>query len=293
MINNISEPIHLSINLKGNLLSLDKPVVMGILNVTSDSFYNKSRVKNVEEATLLTTQMLHAGAGIIDIGASSSRPGAKITSAANEMEMLLPFLESLIQKFPHTPFSVDTYHAKTAFAAVNAGASMINDISAGKIDEEMFSVVAALKVPYVMMHMQGIPENMQHAPHYEHVVNETINYFVERVASARKAGIIDLIIDPGFGFGKSLEHNFQLLQHLKLFQVFQLPILCGLSRKSLINKVLQTTADQALNGTTVLNTVALLNGANILRVHDVLEAKQAIDLIHFYSQVKANENEEV
>jgi dihydropteroate synthase len=283
MINNISAPIPLSINLKGNLLLLDKPIVMGVLNITKDSFYEKSRFQNNDDLITQTEKMLSAGAAIIDVGAASSRPGAKLISAEEEIDLLLPALQNLLQHFPEAVFSIDTYNSKTAIAAAEMGAALINDISAGAIDDQMFSAIAALNIPYVMMHMQGIPEHMQKSPKYDDVVQETIQYFVHKVEIARQAGIKDIIIDPGFGFGKSLEHNFMLLKNLKLFEVFQLPILCGLSRKSFINKVINTKADEALNGTTVLNTIALLNGANILRVHDALEAKQTIDLVNYYS----------
>lgn len=283
MINNLSESLPLSINIKGRLISLEKPLVMGILNITNDSFYEKSRVKYIEQAILVTSEMLKAGASIIDIGAASSRPGAKLVNAATELEILMPVLEGLLQHFPETIFSVDTYNAKTAEFVIDSGAGMINDISAGSIDKDMFALMAQKNVPYVMMHMQGIPEFMQISPQYENVVEETIQYFVEKVGMAQQAGINDIIIDPGFGFGKSLDHNYHLLKNLPLFKVFDKPILCGLSRKSIINKVIHTTADKALNGTTVLNTIALLNGANILRVHDVLEAQQAIELVNYYA----------
>jgi dihydropteroate synthase len=286
MINSLSESITLSINLKGNLLSLKTPLVMGILNITNDSFYKKSRFIGNDNIIEVAQQMFDAGATIIDIGAASSRPGAKLIEAEKEIETLLPVLENLVKHFPEAFFSIDTYHSKTAKYAVDAGAAMINDISSGSIDKEMFSVIAALNVPYVMMHMQGIPETMQDAPSYSNVVKETLNYFIEKVSLARQLGIKDVIIDPGFGFGKALNHNYLLLQQLHLFNIFQVPILCGLSRKSFINKIIETNADSALNGTTVLNTIALLNGANILRVHDVIEAQQAVRLVQYYLTTK-------
>lgn len=286
MINNLSESFPLSINIKGKLLSLKKPVVMGILNINNDSFYVKSRMQDAEEATELTSKMLQSGAQIIDVGAASSRPGAKLMGFSEEIDLLLPVLERLILQFPETPFSVDTYNSKTAEVVIKAGAAIINDISAGNIDKNMLAVVAQYKVPYIMMHMQGIPEFMQDAPKYEHVVQETIQFFVEKVGLAKQAGVKDIIIDPGFGFGKTLAHNYSLLKYLHLFKAFQLPLLCGLSRKSIVNKVINTSAEKALNGTTVLNTIALLNGASILRVHDVLEAKEAVELVHYYSSIK-------
>jgi dihydropteroate synthase len=205
---------------------------------------------------------------------------------SEEIDLLLPVLERLILQFPETPFSVDTYNSKTAEVVIKAGAAIINDISAGNIDKNMLAVVAQYKVPYIMMHMQGIPEFMQDAPKYEHVVQETIQFFVEKVGLAKQAGVKDIIIDPGFGFGKTLAHNYSLLKYLHLFKAFQLPLLCGLSRKSIVYKVINTSAEKALNGTTVLNTIALLNGASILRVHDVLEAKEAVELVHYYSSIK-------
>lgn len=286
MINSLSESITLSINLKGNLLSLKTPLVMGILNITNDSFYKKSRFIGNDNIIEVAQQMFNAGATIIDIGAASSRPGAKLIEAEKEIETLLPVLENLVKHFPEAFFSIDTYHSKTAKYAVDAGAAMINDISSGSIDKEMFSVIAALNVPYVMMHMQGIPETMQDAPSYSNVVKETLDYFIEKVSLARQLGIKDVIIDPGFGFGKALDHNYLLLQQLHLFNIFQVPILCGLSRKSIVNKIIETNPDNALNGTTVLNTIALLNGANILRVHDVLEAQQAVRLVQYYLTTK-------
>lgn len=286
MINNLSESFPLSINIKGKLLSLKKPVVMGIVNINNDSFYVKSRMQDAEEATELTSKMLQSGAQIIDVGAASSRPGAKLMGFSEEIDLLLPVLERLILQFPETPFSVDTYNSKTAEVVIKAGAAIINDISAGNIDKNMLAVVAQYKVPYIMMHMQGIPEFMQDAPKYEHVVQETIQFFVEKVGLAKQAGVKDIIIDPGFGFGKTLAHNYSLLKYLHLFKAFQLPLLCGLSRKSIVNKVINTSAEKALNGTTVLNTIALLNGASILRVHDVLEAKEAVELVHYYSSIK-------
>jgi dihydropteroate synthase len=286
MINHISASIPFSINVKGNLLHLNKPIVMGILNITDDSFYSNSRYKSTEDITSATSKMLAQGAAIIDIGAASSRPGAKLIKEELEMEILLPVIEALVKQFPEAIFSVDTYHSKTAKAAVASGAAIINDISAGSIDKEMMSTIASLNVPYIMMHMQGLPEFMQDAPTYKDVVQDTFDYFIEKIALARQFGIKDIIIDPGFGFGKNLAHNYKLLANLKLFEIFQLPILCGLSRKSLINKVIHTTADTALNGTSILNTIALLNGAHILRVHDVLEAHQAIELVQYYSSTK-------
>lgn len=260
---------------------------MGILNVNNDSFYEKSRFATKESIHKHVEKMHQAGADIIDLGAASSRPGAKLVSAIDEIDVLLPIFKSLVHEFPSITFSIDTYNAQTARTLVNEGAAIINDISAGMYDSLMFETISDLGIPYIMMHIQGVPETMQLSPAYEHVVKDTIDYFVERIGLARQAGIKDIIIDPGFGFGKNLEHNYTLLKNLHLFKIFDCPILCGLSRKSVINKVINTKAEDALNGTTVLNTIALMNGANILRVHDVLEAKQAVELFHFYSN--ANE----
>lgn len=285
MINNLSESIPLSINLSGKLYSLKKPLVMGVININDDSFFKGSRYTQTQQIIKGVEQMQQSGADIIDIGAASSRPGAKLIDATSEIKILIPVLKTLVKEFPHLPFSIDTYHSQTAMAAVDDGAALINDISAGKIDEQMFKCVSHLKVPYIMMHMLGLPENMQHSPQYNNVVKETLGFFVERVGLARQCGIVDIIIDPGFGFGKTVEHNYILLQQLSLFKIFNLPILAGLSRKSFINKIIHTNPENALNGTTVLNTIALLNGANILRVHDVLEAKQAVELVHYYSSL--------
>jgi dihydropteroate synthase len=282
MINPLSTQIPFSINVKGKLLSLSKPIVMGVVNVTPDSFFKNSRVNDMGELCSRVQAMWDSGSAIVDIGAASSRPGAALVSSNDELKVLMPALQLLVKKFPEIPFSIDTYNAETARVCVGEGAAIINDISSGNIDQKMFETIASLRVPYIMMHMQGIPETMQHNPTYSDVLDEMIEFFLSKVTLAQELGINDIIIDPGFGFGKSLEHNYFLLRHLKQLNVFQLPILCGLSRKSFINKVIHTNPETALNGTTVLNTIALLNGANILRVHDVLEAKQAIDLINFY-----------
>ncbi|MCC6251008.1 MAG: dihydropteroate synthase [Bacteroidia bacterium] len=282
MLNQFSSSYPVLIKIKDKLLSFHKPIVMGVINFTDNSFYAGSRIREMNEIIETAGNMLQQGATIIDIGAVSTRHGSKLINTQEEVEILLPRLEELLQHFPEAIISVDTYHAETAKAAVELGAAMVNDISGGTIDKEMMPTVAKLQVPYIMMHMQGLPENMQENPHYENVVREVTEYFVERVDAARQTGIKDIIIDLGFGFGKSVEHNYQLLKALPLFNVFECPILCGLSRKSMINKVIKTKPETALNGTTVLNTIALLNGAQILRVHDVKEAIQAVELIEFY-----------
>ncbi len=282
MINNISDFIPLSINVKGRLLFFEKPAVMGVINLTSNSFYDGSRYQGEYEVLQITESMIASGAAIIDIGAASTKPGSDWVSANEEIQILKPYLKSLLKQFPDCIFSIDTYHSLTAIMAVEHGVALVNDISAGLIDTKMFQTVAQLGVPYVMMHMQGMPKTMQENPVYNNVLTDIIDFFTERVASARKAGIKDIIIDPGFGFGKSVEHNYTLLHHLDVFHMFGLPVLCGLSRKSMINKVLHTKPSEALNGTSVLNTLALLKNIHLLRVHDVLEAQQAIDLVTRY-----------
>lgn len=267
-----------SINSKGKLINLDKPLVMGILNITEDSFYDGGQ--HISESNYLKQcqKMLDEGADIIDIGANSTRPGAKLNTATEEAVKLLPVIKAIRSKFPESIISVDTYHASVAKMAVDNGADIINDISGGAFDLQMFATIARLKVPYVLMHIQGIPENMQQNPVYENLIQEVMLYFAEKINQLRQLGVNDIIIDPGFGFGKTLEHNYELLQKLELFSMLDLPVLVGFSRKAMINKVLKTTPAEALNGTTVLNTISLLKGANILRVHDVKEAVEVIKI---------------
>lgn len=252
---------------------------MGILNITPDSFYEGSRVNSVDEIIDRAGNMLGEGAAILDVGPSSSRPGAVALTVAQELVRLLPPLEALVKAFPETIFSVDTYHSKVARAAVRAGAHIINDISSGDIDEEMIPTVADLGVPYVMMHMKGTPQTMHLRPGYTDVVKEVMDYFSEKIHFAVRAGIHDIIIDPGFGFGKTREHSYKLLQSLELFKMFGFPVLAGLSRKSMIGKVINQTPEESLNGTTVVNTIALQKGAKMLRVHDVKAAKEAIEIV--------------
>ncbi len=268
----------LTLNCKGRLLMLDKPVVMGIINTTPDSFYAGSRHTALEEVVATADQMLRYGATILDLGGQSTRPGSVQISAAAEMERVIPAIEAVHKAFPDALISVDTYHAAVAKAAVAAGASIINDISGGMLDPEMLPTVAALQIPYVCMHMQGNPENMQQNPQYNNVVTDLLDFFIQQVARCRQAGIKDIIIDPGFGFGKTIQHNFQLLKGLKAFELLHCPLLVGISRKSTIYKTLGISATEALNGTTVLNTIGLMHGAKILRVHDVREAVEAIQL---------------
>ncbi len=268
-----------TINCRGKIINLSTPVVMGIINVGPDSFYDGGKYRTSWDIIKQAVKLLEEGAVIIDLGAASTRPGASLIDASDEKRYLMPALKTLVKELPHAVLSIDTYNADTANEALDAGAHIINDISAGTFDSRMFSVIASQQVPYVMMHIKGTPENMQKNPVYEDVVQEITAYFAEKIFRLREAGVHDIIIDPGFGFGKSLEDNFRLLNKLDYFKIFELPILAGVSRKSMINKVLGTSPQQALNGTTVLNTVALQKGANILRVHDALEAAQAIKLI--------------
>lgn len=266
-----------TLNSKGRLWVVDKPQVMGILNITPDSFYTGSRF-NTSAAVEQAGTMLEAGAGILDIGGQSTRPGSRLLSATEEQERVLPVVEAIRKTYPYCWISVDTFYAAVAREAVNAGADIVNDISAGLMDPPMLETVAALQVPYILMHMKGTPQTMQSDPVYENVTLEVLDFLIERIAACKRAGIRDLVIDPGFGFGKTIAHNFRLLKELAAFKVTGLPILAGLSRKSTIYKTLGTDAAGALNGTTVLNTLALLNGASLLRVHDVKEALETVIL---------------
>lgn len=250
---------------------------MGILNVTSDSFYDGGKYVSVDKAVERALQMVKEGAGIIDLGGYSSRPGADEVSVEDEINRVVPVIEALVQR-SDVPISIDTFRSEVAQKAVEAGAQIVNDISAGEDDENMLATVAALGVPYIAMHKQGKPKTMQLNPEYEDVVTEVYEYFLNRIRKFHDAGIEQLIIDPGFGFGKTVEHNYELLNNLKLFTNFGLPVLAGISRKSMINKVLDIKAADALNGTTFLHAFCLQKGAHILRVHDVKEAVQAVEL---------------
>ncbi len=268
----------MTINCKGNLIDLTVPKVMGILNVTPDSFYDGGKHKDEKAILKAVEKMLKDGATFIDIGAYSSRPGADEVNENEELKRLIPVIALLVKHFTDINISVDTFRSKVAEEGINAGAALINDISAGKLDPQMLKTIARLRVPYIMMHMRGNPKNMQEFTAYKNVVQEVLLYFSERVESARKLGIHDIIIDPGFGFAKKIEQNYELLRKLNLFQTLNLPVLAGLSRKSMIYKVLKSDADHALNGTTALNMIALSQGANILRVHDVKEAIECVTL---------------
>lgn len=268
------------INVNGRLMDLSEPQVMGILNVTPDSFYAGSRMETEKDIINRLHQITSEGASILDIGAYSSRPDAEHISTEEEMNRLRTGLDLVRKHQPEAVVSVDTFRADVAKMCVEEfGAAMINDISAGQLDAAMFRTIAQLGVPYIMMHMQGTPQNMQMNPHYDNLLKEVFLYFAERVQKLRDLGAKDIIIDPGFGFGKTLEHNYELMNHLDEFQLFELPLLVGISRKSMIYKLLGTTPEEALNGTTVLNTLALMKGANILRVHDVKAAKEAVTLV--------------
>ncbi len=273
-----------TINCKGKIINLSSSLVMAVMNITPDSFYDGGSYRNPLDAINKAEKFLTEGADIIDMGAASSRPGAALIDPGDEQERLLPALKAVVKQFPGAIISIDTYNASTARMAVEAGAHIINDISAGTIDGQMFETVARLKVPYIMMHMQGRPENMQQKPAYKNLVKEISNFFSERIMKLKKLGVHDIIIDPGFGFGKTLEHNYQLLADLDYFRMFELPVLVGFSRKSMISKVLGVPPAEALNGTTVLNTIALTKGADILRVHDVKEAREAIKIVSFFKK---------
>lgn len=257
---------------------------MGILNTTPDSFFDGGQYNNVDNALLKAEKLLADGASIIDIGGYSSRPGAKDVPESEEMARVLPVIEQLAARFPDCIISIDTFRAKVAANAIAAGAAIINDISAGDDDAEMIPLVARLNVPYIIMHKQGTPQTMQQNPQYDDVVKEVLQYLANKVAHLRSLHINDIIVDPGFGFGKTPTHNYQLLHHQNVFAMLGVPVLAGLSRKSLATRVLNVKAADALNATTALNTIALLNGASILRVHDVKEAMEAIKIVEFYKQ---------
>lgn len=270
-----------TLNCKGKLLAFDTPIIMGIINATPDSFY-KGNIN--EDMLALAKKMIDDGATILDIGGQSTRPGSERINTDEEIQRVLPVIEAIHKNFPETIISIDTYSSKVALAAVEAGASIVNDISAGNMDDAMIATVAQLKLPYVCMHMQGKPESMHKNPKYDDVAKEVLDFFISKIEHCKSAGIVDIIIDPGFGFGKTIEHNFSLLKKMEVLQMLDKPILAGLSRKSSIYKTLGTTAENALNGTTVLNTIALMNGACILRVHDVKEAAEAIKLFTAYKK---------
>ena len=269
----------MTINCKGKLIDLKTPKVMGILNVTPNSFYDGGKHNEINAIIRQVDKMLSEGADIIDVGAYSSKPSAEFVSEQTEIDRLKVVIKELINTFPEVVLSVDTFRANVAKIAIDYGASIINDISAGLLDDAMLSTVAELKVPYVMMHMRGTPQTMQTLTSYDNVVKDLMFYFSERIQVARSYGISDIIIDPGFGFAKTLEQNYELLNKMELFSFLEVPLLVGISRKSMIYKVLENTPQEALNGTSILNTIALQKGATILRVHDVKEAVECIKLV--------------
>lgn len=268
----------MTINCNGKLIDLTTPKVMGILNLTPDSFYDGGKYGDIDAAISQVEVMLSDGATFIDVGAYSSRPGATDISVEEEERRLTPVVRQLVTTFPEIVISVDTFRASVAKKAIEAGAAVVNDISAGMLDDDMMAVVGALQVPYIMMHMRGTPQTMKQLTTYDNFLKEVMYYFSERVAVAKSHKVNDLIIDPGFGFAKTTAQSFELLNNLDLLEAFEVPVLAGVSRKSMIYKTLDVTADNALNGTTVLNTVAISKGARILRVHDVKEAMEVISL---------------
>ena len=278
----------LYINVNGRLMDLSEPQVMGILNVTPDSFYAGNRGTTEESIVKRLHQIMDEGASIVDIGAYSTRPGADEVSMEEEMSRLRTGLELIRKHRPEAIVSVDTFRADVAKMCVEEyGVALINDISAGQMDEQMFPTIARLGIPYIIMHMKGTPKDMQIAPQYEHLLKEIFYFFSEKVQELRDLGVKDIILDPGFGFGKTLEHNYQLMNHLEEFKLFELPVLVGVSRKSMIYKLLETTPEEALNGTSILNTIALQKGAHILRVHDVKEAVEAKRIVQKMKACKA------
>ena len=269
----------MTINCNSRLIDLNLPKVMGILNVTPNSFYDGGKHNEINSIMHQVDKMLSEGADFIDIGAYSSKPSAEFVSEEEEIKRLVPIVKSLVETFPNIILSVDTFRAQVAKASVEHGVAMVNDIAAGLLDDKMLETVAELKVPYIMMHMRGNPQTMQSLTDYNDIVKEMIFYFSERIQKARSFGISDIVIDPGFGFAKTLEQNYEVLHKMELFEMLELPILVGVSRKSMIYKVLESSPQEALNGTSVLNTIALQKGAKILRVHDVKEAVECIKLV--------------
>lgn len=270
--------IRSTLNCKGKLLNLETPLVMGILNVTPDSFYDGGRYQQADEILRQAEKMLTEGAAMLDIGGMSSKPGSLVIAEEEELRRVIPTIQIILKHFPNTIISIDTVQSEVAKQSTEAGASIVNDISAGRLDARLYSTVAALDVPYVLMHMQGTPETMQQNPVYEDVVQEVLDFFITEVGKLRALGVKDILLDVGFGFGKTLAHNYQLLKHLHVFKILDLPILAGLSRKSMVYKPFGGSAKQALNGTTALHMIALQQGSSILRVHDVREAVEVIQL---------------
>ena len=275
----------MTINCLGQLIDLTSPKVMGILNVTSNSFYDGGHYLTDHAILNQVEKMLDEGARFIDVGAYSSKPKAELVSEKEEIERIASTLNLILKHFPETLLSIDTFRSEVARIALENGAAILNDISAGNLDSKMMETVAKFQVPYIMMHMKGTPQTMQSLAHYENIIKEMLIYFAEKIAQARSFGINDLIVDPGFGFAKTLDQNYEALQKLELFQWLEVPVLVGVSRKSMVYNVLETNAQGALNGTTVLNTIALTKGAKILRVHDV---KEAVESVQLFNQLGSN-----
>lgn len=273
-----------TINCKGTLINLSTPKVMGIVNVTPDSFFDGGKLTDADAVVFQVEKMLQEGATFIDLGGYSSKPGAEFVSEAEELNRVIPVVKLLVEKFPDILLSIDTFRSEVAKQAIENGAALINDISAGLLDENMLETVAKLQVPYIMMHMKGTPKTMQSLANYDDLLKEMNFYFSERIAKARRFGLNDIIIDPGFGFAKTLEQNYELLQNLELLRFHDLPILGGISRKSMIYKALETAPEEALNGTTFLHAFCLQKGANILRVHDVKEAVECVKLMGYFKE---------
>lgn len=280
--NPIQKPRKYNINCKGRLISFEQPQIMGIVNLTPDSFFDGGTTQQTDKILKKVEQHLTEGATFIDFGAVSTKPNAAEVSLDEELKRLIPAIESCVKNFNDVVISVDTYRSKVSKLAIEAGASLINDISGGDFDAEMFQTIRRLQVPYIAMHIQGNPQTMQNNPTYQNVVVEVLKSLSEKVQKLKLLGVNDIIVDPGFGFGKTVDHNYQLLKNLSNFQVLNVPVLVGVSRKSIINKVLKINPIDALNGTTVLNTLAVLNGAQILRVHDVKQAAETIKLVNQY-----------
>jgi dihydropteroate synthase len=268
----------MTINCKGQIIDLSTPKIMGILNITPNSFYDGGKYSLKNNAITQVKKMLNEGATFIDIGAYSSKPNAEFVSEEEELSRIIPVVKEILIEFPEALLSVDTFRSSVAKECINNGAALINDISAGSLDEKMMEVIASNNIPYIMMHMRGNPKTMQSQTNYDHIINEMITYFSDKISQARNLGINDLIIDPGFGFAKTIDQNYEILSNLELFKVLELPILAGVSRKSMIYKTLDINAEEALNGTSVLNTISITKGASIIRVHDVKEAMECVKL---------------
>jgi dihydropteroate synthase len=276
-----------TINLQGKLISLQKPLIMGILNLTNDSFFDGGKyINNVEKAVNHAKEMIDEGADIIDIGACSTRPGANLASKEEELEQLIPVIREIRKQFPETIISIDTVWAEVAKETINEGANIINDISAGQFDDQLFKVMGEIKAPYVLTHTPSTPDKMQERTHYDNIFLDISKYFAEKIEELRNLGVVDIILDLGFGFGKTVEQNYFLLNHIEDFKTFGLPILTGISRKTMIHKPLAITPQQALNGTTFLHAFALITKSNILRVHDVREAKECVKLFELIENNK-------